>query len=79
MAPATDAEPRRVASGCTSDHSVKMTPQQQAEFESRHYATGQVILTEPPAVHFDDLGDDGLNLLTPCHISYGRRTHLVLI
>ena len=35
MAPATDAEPRRVASGCTSDHSAKMTPQQQAEFESR--------------------------------------------
>ena len=35
MAPATDAEPRRVASGCTSDHSAKMTPQQQAECESR--------------------------------------------
>ena len=35
MAPATDAEPQRVASGCTADHSAKMTPTQQAEFESR--------------------------------------------
>ena len=35
MALATDAEPQSVASGCTSDHSVKMTPKQQAEFESR--------------------------------------------
>ena len=33
MAPATDAEPRHVASGCTSDHSAKITPQQKAELE----------------------------------------------
>ena len=26
MAPATDAEPWRVASGCTSDHSAEITP-----------------------------------------------------
>ena len=35
MAPATDAEPQRIASGCTSDHSAKMTPPQQAELEFR--------------------------------------------
>ena len=36
MAPATDAEPRRVARGCTSDHSAEMTPSYQAELEFRH-------------------------------------------
>ena len=33
MALATDAEPRREASGCTSDHSAEMTPSHQAELE----------------------------------------------
>ena len=28
MAPATDAEPQRVASGCTSDYCAEMTPSQ---------------------------------------------------
>ena len=36
MAPATDAEPQRLASGCTSDHSAKMTPTQRAELGSKH-------------------------------------------
>ena len=36
MAPATDAEPRRVASGCTSDHSAEITPSHQAKLEFRH-------------------------------------------
>ena len=34
MAPATNAEPRRVASGCTSDHSAKINPTQQEELDS---------------------------------------------
>ena len=46
MAPATDAEPRRVASGCTSDHSAKMTPQQQAEFESRQAMASSYIASQ---------------------------------
>ena len=46
MAPATDAEPRRVASGCTSDHSAKMTPQQQAEFESRQAMASLYIASQ---------------------------------
>ena len=36
MAQATDAEPRRVASACTSDHNAEMTPSHQAELEFRH-------------------------------------------
>ena len=46
MAPATDAEPRRVASGCTSDHSAKMTQQQQAEFEFRQAMASSYIASQ---------------------------------
>ena len=35
MAPAADAEPRRVESGCTSDHSAEMIPPQPGELESK--------------------------------------------
>ena len=38
MAPANDAEPQRIASGCTSGHSEKVTPTQRAELEFRQPA-----------------------------------------
>ena len=47
MAPATDAEPQHIAGGCTSDHSAKMTPQQQAEFKSRHQDRVWSTSTDP--------------------------------
>ena len=43
MAPATDAEPQRVASGCTSDHSAKMIPTQWAELGSKQAMTSSYI------------------------------------
>ena len=46
MAPATDAELWRVASGCTSDHSAEMTPQQQAELEIRQAMASLYIASQ---------------------------------
>ena len=46
MTPTTDAEPWRVASGCTSDHSAKMTPQQQAELEFRQAMASSYIASQ---------------------------------
>ena len=46
MAPATDAEPWRVASGCTSDHSVEMTPSHQAELEFRQAMASSYIASQ---------------------------------
>ena len=70
MAPATDAE-QRVASGCTSYHSAKMTPCHQAEFESRQemasldiasqymeYGTTSTYLSEDFSVEEDCINVD---------------------
>ena len=46
MAPATDAEPWSLASGCTSDHSAEMTPLQQAELEFRHAMASLYIASQ---------------------------------
>ncbi len=43
MAPATDAEPQRIASGCRSDHSAKMIPTQWAELGSKQAMASSYI------------------------------------
>ena len=43
MKSATDAEPQRVASGCTSDHSAKMIPTQWAELGSKQAMASSYI------------------------------------
>ena len=46
MAPATDAEPRRVASGSTSDHRAEMPPSHQAELEFRQAMASSYITSQ---------------------------------
>ena len=46
MAPATDAEPRRVASGCTLDHGAEITPSHQAELEFRQETASSYIASQ---------------------------------
>jgi hypothetical protein len=46
MALANDAEQQHRASGCTSVHSVEMTPMQQAELESKQAMTSLYIASQ---------------------------------
>ena len=55
MAPAIDAEPQSIASGCTSDQSAKMNPMQQAELNSKQampslYIASQSMKKEPTTI-----------------------------
>ena len=71
MAPATDAEPRRVASGCTSDHSAEITPSHQAELKFRqamassyiasHYMEHQETINDSTEIDWNN-GDEFLIL-----------------
>ena len=82
MAPATDAEPLRVASGCASDHSAEMNPTQQAELDSRqamaslYFAsqymengTTTIYLSEDNSVEVDCNNVDDLLFLSLCYDS----------